>query len=97
MQNLDLSNLAAQGLSLAAIVGAFMRLVPEVAAFAALVWYIILIYQSATVQHWLHARRVRKIAKLKREMAKLEATEMIVVDKKKHRESPHFVPGDDIK
>ena len=49
-------------ISLGAIVGTFIGWLPAVAAFIALTWYTIQIWESHTVQRWLHTRRERKIA-----------------------------------
>jgi hypothetical protein len=59
--------------SAGAIVGTFIGWLPGIAAFIAFVWYLIQIYESATVQRWLAARRVRKIASLKAKILVLEA------------------------
>jgi hypothetical protein len=48
--------------SLGAIVGTFMGWLPAVAAVVAFTWYSIQIWESHTVQNWLHTRRERKIA-----------------------------------
>jgi hypothetical protein len=62
------------GITLAgAIVGWF----PGVAALVALAWYTIQIYESKTFQRWKTSRRLRQIAKLKVEMARLEALELV--------------------
>lgn len=76
--NLQLDNATGQGISLVAIVGSILGWFPALAAAAAFLWYLILIYQSKTVQRWLHARRVRRVKTLKRELARLEAAEQIM-------------------
>jgi len=48
--------------SLGAILGAFVGWLPAFAALIALAWYLIQIFESHTVQRWLHTRRERKIA-----------------------------------
>lgn len=77
-------------LSPAAIFGSLLGYFPGIAALVALIFYIIQIYESPTTQTWLHTRRLRKIAQLKKHMAALEAQEMKslarrieLVDKKK--------------
>ena len=55
----------------ATIVGWF----PAVAAFIAASWYLVQLYESATVQTWLRTRRLRKIAAFKVRIAVLEAQE----------------------
>jgi hypothetical protein len=57
----------------AAIFGSFLGWLPGIAAFIAFVWYLIQIYESATVQRWLAARRLRRIAALKAKIVVLEA------------------------
>lgn len=61
--------------SLGAIAGALLGWVPTVAAIVGLVWYLIQIYESQTVQRWLAARRVRKLARLKARVLMMEARE----------------------
>jgi hypothetical protein len=46
---------------------------PAFAAFIAIVWYCIQIYESATVQRWLATRRTRRLARLKARVLMLEA------------------------
>lgn len=46
---------------------------PPIAATVALVWYLIQIYESATVQRWIALRRVRKLARLKARVIMMEA------------------------
>ena len=64
-----LANIAGAG----TIVGAAIGYVPAFAALVALVWYIIQISESKTIQAWIKGRRVRKLAKLKAEAILLEA------------------------
>lgn len=59
--------------SIGAIAGAFVGYLPTVAAIVGLIWYLIQVYESATVQRWLAARRDRKIARLKARVIMLEA------------------------
>jgi len=70
-------------ISLGAIVSTFFGWVPVVAACVALLWYIIQISESATVQRWLANRRRRTIAKLKARVLLLEAK----------NQPPFLVPG----
>lgn len=86
MENVDLTQLAGHGLSTAAIIGTFAGLLPAAAAGAAFIWYCIQIYSSRPVQEWLHARRVRRLAAIKREMVKLEAAEERHKVPSKHRD-----------
>jgi hypothetical protein len=46
---------------------------PGIAALVALIWYLIQIYESATVQRWVANRRIRKIARMKAKVMMLEA------------------------
>lgn len=59
------------------LAGAIVGWFPGVAAIVALFWYGIQIYESNTFQRWLTTRRLRRIARLKIEMAKLEALELV--------------------
>lgn len=63
----------ASALSIGTIAGALIGVFPAVAAFVALLFYFIQIYESETVKHWLANRRKRKIAYLKARVAGLEA------------------------
>lgn len=64
-----ISNAIGGGTIMASLVG----VVPAIAAGVALVWYLIQIHESATVQKWLKTRRIRKLAHLKAEAIMLEA------------------------
>jgi uncharacterized protein HemY len=55
------------------VIGVLAGFVPAVAAFVALVWYLIQIYESATVQRWRATRRARTLARLKARVLMLEA------------------------
>lgn len=55
------------------IVAAAAGFVPAFAAGVALVWYLIQISESKTVQDWIKGRRVRRLAKLKARALMLEA------------------------
>jgi len=57
----------------AAIVGTIAGWLPSIAAIVALVWYLIQIYESATVQRWMATRRHRRLAKLKARVILMEA------------------------
>ena len=63
-------------LSPVAIFGSLMGFFPGIAAAVALIFYSIQIYESATVQTWMHTRRLRKIAEFKKHIAALEAQEL---------------------
>lgn len=64
-----ISNIVSTGAVAATILG----YVPAAAALVALIWYMIQIYESATVRRWLADRRVRKLARLKARVIMLEA------------------------
>jgi hypothetical protein len=64
-----LANVAGAG----SIVGAALGYVPAFAAGVALIWYLIQITESKTVQDWIKNRRIRKLAKLKARAIMLEA------------------------
>lgn len=61
------------GLSIGAIASTMLGWTPAVAAIVALVWYLIQIYESTTVQRWLATRRNRKLARLKARVLMMEA------------------------
>lgn len=63
------SNIVSTGAIAATILG----YVPSIAAIVALAWYLIQIFESATVQRWLAGRRLRKLARLKARVIMLEA------------------------
>lgn len=79
------SNLLADGISALAILGTILGYLPYMAAVAGLLWYLIQIKESHTVQHWWNnrklVRRAKKVARLRaREkviLAELEALESV--------------------
>jgi hypothetical protein len=62
--------------SAGAIVASFLGYVPLIAALFALVWYMIQIWESRTVQHWWRNRQMVKKAK---KVARLKAKEKVIV------------------
>lgn len=52
--------------SAGAVFGAFLGIFPPLAAFGALIWYMIQIFESDTVQHWLHRHKVLTARRRKR-------------------------------
>ncbi len=60
------------GASAGAVVTSLLGWLPPVAAFIAFVWYCIQIYESSTVQKWLFRRRLRKLTRLREEVAEIE-------------------------
>ncbi len=81
MENFDPLAWTGHSLSTAAILGSLFGFLPGVAAGAAFIWYCICIYQSQTVQLYLHTRRLRKMAALKSKLARLAARESAEVHK----------------
>lgn len=69
-------------LSGAAVVGAFVGLLPPIAALVGVVYYSIQIYESQTVQQWKATRRSRKIARLRKEIDRLDTASKIAIVKK---------------
>lgn len=59
--------------SVAAILGTIFGWLPPLAAFIAIVWYAIQIYESKTCRQWIASRRRQRMAKLKARIAVLEA------------------------
>lgn len=65
-------------ISTLAILGAFIGWLPYVAALAALIWYIIQIWESRTIQEWYIRRAVVRRA---RQIARLQAKEKLIAAK----------------
>ncbi len=59
--------------SAVAIVSTFVGWLPPMAALIALVWYVIQIHESKTIQAWHRNRRTRKIARMKARVLMMEA------------------------
>jgi uncharacterized membrane protein YbaN (DUF454 family) len=59
-QHIQAAKVAADTVSAAAIVGVFVQVLPPIAALMAILWYAVQIYESHTVQSWLHKHRVVK-------------------------------------
>lgn len=60
MNQLDADHIVAHLASLAAILGALMGYFPDLAAGAALVWYVLQLWEGKTVQDWRRKRRKRR-------------------------------------
>jgi|SRR6185369_6946167 len=73
----DLSHWVGHLVSAGAIVGAIVGYLPAVAALVAVIWYLVQLYESHTIQRYLRSRRERKIAKLTLELARLNAQKLI--------------------
>ncbi len=80
------------GASLGAIIISFAGYIPALAAGVALVWYLIQIFESPTVQRWLRSRRTRQIARMKAQAAKLTA-QALIMEAKTRGQLPG--PGED--
>lgn len=59
-----------------AIIAAIIGYLPIIAAAVALVWYVIQIWESRTIQHWVENRRMVRKAK---KVARLKARERVIV------------------
>ena len=68
----DMSHWAGHLISLFALTGSLFGVNPAIAGVAALIWYVIQIYESRTIQDWVQKRNARKIVKLQAELAALE-------------------------
>jgi hypothetical protein len=71
--NHTFSHWIANFISGGAIIATMTGYIPAVAAGVGLIWYLIQIYESSTVQRWLAGRRIRKIARLKARVIMMEA------------------------
>lgn len=69
----SISHWIANVISGGAVVSAVFGYLPAIAAIVGLIWYLIQIYESSTVQRWVAGRRVRKIARLKARVIMMEA------------------------
>jgi len=68
-----LGNTIGAGTLVATWVGWLPTIATMIASVVALIWYLIQISESATVQRWAQNRRIRKIARLKARVIMLEA------------------------
>lgn len=73
MQDHSVSYWFGNAVSSAAIITAIMGILPAAAALVGLIYYLIQIYESTTVQHWFALRRIRKLARLKAQVMMIEA------------------------
>lgn len=60
MMNHDDTKHAIDALSIAAVAGALMEWLPPIAALLTIIWTLLRIYESPTVQGWLERRRQAK-------------------------------------
>lgn len=65
----------ADAISAGAILASFAKLLPPIAALAGAIWYMVQIWESDTVQHWVYSRRIiarrRKRTRAQRHRARL--------------------------
>lgn len=73
MESHDLNTWVGNAFSVGAIVSTIFGWVPAIAAIVALCWYLIQIYESATVQRWISDRRIRRLARMKARVLMMEA------------------------
>jgi len=73
----DLSHWVGHLVSVGAIIGTIAGYLPAVAAIIAMLWYLVQLYESGTVQSYLRGRRDRKIAKLTMELARWQAKKLL--------------------
>ena len=59
------------------LVASMAGILPAVGALIAIIFYLVQLWESSTVQKWVSARRLRRIAKAKVELARLEALELV--------------------
>lgn len=64
--------------SVGAILTTMFGIMPAAAAAVALIWYLIQIYESRTVQRYVHAHRIRRIARLKAKLLMLETSPLML-------------------
>ena len=69
---MDTYHVTGHGLSLLAIVGAILGMIPALAAVLAVIFYVIQIWESKTVREWLKKRRLAKLHSLRNKIMVLE-------------------------
>lgn len=69
MNQFDLGHITGHVVSAGAIFGAFLGILPALAALGAVIWYAIAIYETHTVQSWLKRWRERKASNDKHDPA----------------------------
>ncbi len=60
----------------ALLISVVVQAVPVIAAIVAIVWYLVQIYESKTVQRWLSNRQQRRLARMKAAVLMLEAKQL---------------------
>lgn len=68
-----LGNAVSGGALVATWIGWLPTIMTMVASSVALIWYLIQIHESETVQRWIATRRLRKLARMKAQVLLLEA------------------------
>lgn len=60
---IDVNSAVPHGASIGALFATFMGWLPVIVAIIPAIYYLVLIYESKTVQKWIRRRRLRKAAK----------------------------------
>jgi hypothetical protein len=60
-------------ISIGAIISTLLGWTPSIAAVVALIWYLIQIFESATLRNWFAKRRLHRLTRLRAEVLMLEA------------------------
>lgn len=68
----NVTNWVVNTAAISTIISTIIGWLPQIAAFIAMLWYAIQVYESATIQGWLKRRRLQKVAKLKILIADME-------------------------
>lgn len=77
MGDVNISAWIGNVLSPLTIFGVVIGWFPTIAILMAILWYTIQVYEWRGTQSWMGNRRVRKIARLRIEVARLEAIELL--------------------
>lgn len=68
--------MAVDGAGALVILGAFAQLLPPIAAILAGMWYLVQIYESKTIQSYMHRSRIRRWSN---KLRKIEAERLVVL------------------
>lgn len=85
-EHFKLMNHAVDAVSAGAILGTMVGVLPPLAAFVAIVWYAIQIWESATVQLYVRAHRIKH--RKRRVMREINTRHL----RPHHRKRAHHVP-----
>lgn len=85
MQEIDFTAWASHSISLLAFAATLLGILPAITSFVILFFYLLQIWASRPVQDWLHSRRVHRLARLKREAARIEAA-LLIQDRRNKRD-----------